>query len=61
MSLIMATVPGSGCHVTSSNPQDAMQEWVDVYGDSEAEELKFYSIELLELRVDVTTRIVPIK
>ncbi len=61
MSLVMATVPGAEYSVIANTPEDAMREWIGMYGDSEAEELNFYSIEPLQLRVDVTPQVVPIK
>lgn len=61
ISQVMVMVPGSEYSVIANTPEDAMQEWIDVYGDDEAEMLKFYNIEPLQLRVDIVPKIVPIK
>lgn len=57
----MVTVPGSEYSVIANTPEDAMQEWIDIYGDDEAEFLKFYTIEPLQLEVKITPLVVPIK
>jgi hypothetical protein len=61
MSQVMVTVPDSEYSIIADTPENAMQEWLDVYGDHEAHELVFYTIEPLQLRVDLTPKVVPIK